>query len=168
MSAGTAPWTGVRRVRGTDVGEDPDRIDVRSPPEVSLDHVPGAENHPVLSNDERSRVGPLYANSPFEARKLGATIVARNIAAMIESAFMDRPREWRPLVYCWRGGQRSRALVQVLHEIGWRAAQLEGGYRAYRRHVAAELACVPQRVCFAGVFGPPRSGQSPAPSPLPP
>jgi len=133
---------------------------VRSPAEFALDHVPGAENHPVLSNDERSRVGALYANSPFEARKLGATIVARNIAAMIETAFIDRPREWRPLVYCWRGGQRSRALVQVLHEIGWRAAQLEGGYRAYRRHVAAELACVPQRFRYAVICGLTGSGKS--------
>ena len=160
MSTSASPWTGVRRVRVADLGEYPDRIDVRSPAEFALDHVPDAENHPVLSNDERSRVGMLYATSPFEARKLGAAIVARNIAASIESAFMDRPREWRPLVYCWRGGQRSRALVQVLHEIGWRAAQLEGGYRAYRRHVAAELAHVPQRFRYAVICGLTGSGKS--------
>ena len=160
MSAHAASWTGVRRVRVADLGQYPDRIDVRSPAEFALDHVPGAQNHPVLSNDERSRVGTLYASSPFEARKLGAAIVARNIASMIESAFMDRPREWRPLVYCWRGGQRSRALVQVLHEIGWRATQLEGGYRAYRRHVAAELAHVPRRFRYAVICGLTGSGKS--------
>jgi tRNA 2-selenouridine synthase len=160
MSGSASPWTGVRRVRVADLGQYPDRIDVRSPAEFALDHLPGAENHPVLSNDERSRVGTLYATSPFEARKLGAAIVARNIAAMIESAFMDRPREWRPLVYCWRGGQRSRALVQVLHEVGWRATQLEGGYRAYRRHVAGELARLPQRFRYAVICGLTGSGKS--------
>ena len=77
--------------------------------------------------------------SRLAARRRGAALVARNIAAMLETAFVDHAREWRPLVYCWRGGQRSRALTQVLNEIGWRAVQLEGGYRAYRRHVVAAL-----------------------------
>jgi tRNA 2-selenouridine synthase len=160
MSANATPWTGVRRVGVAQLDGYAVRIDVRSPAEFALDHVPAATNHPVLSDDERERVGTLYADSPFEARKLGAAIVARNIASMIESAFMDRPREWHPLVYCWRGGQRSRALVQVLHEIGWRAVQLEGGYRAYRRHVAAELARLPQRFRYAVICGLTGSGKS--------
>src|SRR5215472_1873107 len=160
MSADAMPWTGVRRVRVAALAEYAVRIDVRSPVEFALDHVPGAANHPVLSDAERERVGTLYADSPFEARKLGAAIVARNIATMIESAFMDEPREWRPLVYCWRGGQRSRALVQVLHEIGWRAVQLEGGYRAYRRHVAAELERLPLRFRYVVICGLTGSGKS--------
>ena len=155
-----APFPGVRRVSVTALGDHPDRIDVRSPAEFALDHVPSATNHPVLDDAERERVGTLYAASPFEARRLGAAIVARNIAAMLESAFADRPREWQPLVYCWRGGQRSRALVQVMHEIGWRAVQLEGGYRAYRRHVVAELARVPQRFRYVAICGLTGSGKS--------
>ena len=156
----SAPYPGVRRVPVTALGDYPDRIDVRSPAEFALDHVPSAVNHPVLDDTERARIGTLYAASPFEARKLGAAIVARNIAAMLESAFADRDCDWRPLVYCWRGGQRSRALVQVLHEVGWRAVQLEGGYRAYRRHVVAELTRVPQRFRFVAICGLTGSGKS--------
>jgi tRNA 2-selenouridine synthase len=156
----SAPYPGVRRVPVTALGEYPDRIDVRSPAEFVLDHVPSAANHPVLDDAERARIGTLYAASPFEARKSGAAIVARNIAAMLDSAFADRGREWRPLVYCWRGGQRSRALVHVLHEVGWRAVQLEGGYRAYRRHVVAELTRVPQRFRFVAICGLTGSGKS--------
>ncbi len=144
----------------TAIADHPDRIDVRSPAEFALDHLPSAVNHPVLDDAERARVGALYAASPFEARKLGAAIVARNIAAMLESAFVDRPREWQPLVYCWRGGQRSRALVQVLHEVGWRPVQLEGGYRAYRRHVVAELERMPRRFRYVAICGLTGSGKS--------
>jgi tRNA 2-selenouridine synthase len=160
MSSTGAPYPGVRRVAVTGLSEYADRIDVRSPAEFALDHVPGAANHPVLDDAERARIGTLHAASAFEARKLGAAVVARNIAAMIESAFLDRPREWRPLVYCWRGGQRSRALVQVLQEIGWRAAQLEGGYRAYRRHVVAEIGRMPLRFRYVVICGLTGSGKS--------
>src|SRR6185295_10246592 len=102
----------------------PDRIDVRSPAEFADDHIPGARNHPVLGDDERARIGIMHAVSPFEARRLGAALVARNIAKMLETAFAEQPREWKPLVYCWRGGQRSRAVAHVLNEVGWRAVQL--------------------------------------------
>ena len=138
----------------------PERIDVRSPAEFALDHIPGASNHPVLDNEERTRIGTLYASSPFAARRLGAALVARNIARALETAFADKPREWRPLVYCWRGGQRSRSLAHVLNEIGWHAKQLDGGYRAYRRHVVASLAQLPGRFDFVVVCGLTGSGKS--------
>ena len=160
MSAKSVPHPGVRRVAVTALAEYPDRIDVRSPTEFAEDHVPLASNHPVLDDAERARIGTLYASSPFAARKLGAAIVARNIASMLETAFAELPREWRPLVYCWRGGQRSRALTQVLHEVGWRAVQLEGGYRAYRRHVVAELTRVPQRFAYVVICGLTGTGKS--------
>jgi tRNA 2-selenouridine synthase len=160
MSAPGVLFSGVRRVGIEALAEYRERIDVRSPAEFAEDHVPSAANHPVLDDAERARVGTLYAASPFAARKLGAAIVARNIATMLESAFAGQPREWRPLVYCWRGGQRSRALVQVLHEVGWRPVQLEGGYRAYRRHVVAEIARAPQRLDFVVICGLTGSGKS--------
>ena len=155
-----APHPGVHRVGVDALAAYPDRIDVRSPAEFAADHVPAATNHPVLDDAERARIGTLYMASPFEARKRGAALVARNIAAMLETAFAERAREWRPLVYCWRGGQRSRALTQVLNEIGWRAVQLEGGYRTYRRHVVAELARLPLRLRFVVICGLTGSGKS--------
>jgi len=115
-------------------------IDVRSPAEFAEDHLPGAVNLPVLDDAERARVGTIYKQeSPFLARKLGAALVARNAAAHIEGPLRDRDGGWRPLVYCWRGGQRSGSFAAILREIGWRVETVEGGYRSWRRLVVAEL-----------------------------
>jgi tRNA 2-selenouridine synthase len=139
----------------------PDRIDVRSPSEFALDHVPGAVNMPVLRDDERKLVGTLHAqDSAFAARKLGAARVARNIADIIETHCISRPREWAPVIYCWRGGKRSASLTHILNEIGWRAVQLDGGYRTWRRHVIAELASAPARFRYIVVCGLTGSGKS--------
>ncbi len=111
-------------------------IDVRSPAEFAEDHLPGAINLPVLDNDERARVGTIYVQqSPFLARKLGAALVFRNAANHIENSLAHHEGAWRPLVYCWRGGQRSGSFVWMLQQIGWRAEVVEGGYRSYRRLV---------------------------------
>jgi len=115
-------------------------IDVRSPAEFAGDHIPGAINLPVLSNEERARVGTIYTqDSPFKARKIGAALVARNAAHHIETALAHHDGGWRPLVYCWRGGQRSGSFASILQQIGWRAETLEGGYQSYRRAVVAAL-----------------------------
>jgi tRNA 2-selenouridine synthase len=115
-------------------------IDVRSPAEFAIDHVPGAESMPVLSNEERAVVGTIYVQeSRFKARRLGAALVARNVARHLETVLTDRPGSFRPLVYCWRGGQRSNAMATILAQVGWRTAVLAGGYRTYRREVTARL-----------------------------
>jgi tRNA 2-selenouridine synthase len=138
-----------------------ERIDVRSPSEFAEDHIPGAVNWPVLDDAQRAQIGTMYVQvSAFDARKAGAAIVARNIASIVETHARDKPREWTPLVYCWRGGQRSRSLTHVLTEIGWRACQLDGGYRAYRRHVVATLATLPRRFSYRLVCGLTGSGKS--------
>ena len=115
-------------------------IDARSEGEYALDHLPGALNWPSLNDEERVLVGTEYKQiSPFVARKRGAALVARNVASHIERHVLDKPRDWQPLVYCWRGGQRSRSFALVLREIGWKATVLEGGWRAYRRQVSIDL-----------------------------
>ena len=117
-----------------------DVIDVRSPAEFAEDHVPGAISLPVLDNEERARVGTIYVQeSRFLARRIGAALVARNIARHLETALADRPGGWAPLVYCWRGGQRSNAMATVLEQVGWRVSLLDGGYKTYRRRVNAAL-----------------------------
>lgn len=136
-------------------------VDVRSPAEFALDHVPGAINCPVLDNEERARVGTMYVQeSPFRAKKLGAVLVARNIARHIEERFVDKPKGWRPLVYCWRGGQRSAAMTIVLRQVGWDARRLAGGYKAYRRHVVAEIDRMAPVFTFRVVCGLTGSGKS--------
>ena len=136
-------------------------IDVRSPAEFALDHVPNAVNCPVLDDAERAHVGTLYKQvSPFDAKKIGAALVSKNIARHIDEQFRGRDRGWRPLVYCWRGGQRSAAMAHVLRQVGWDAATLEGGYRAYRREVMAQLEETPQLFRFKVVCGATGSGKS--------
>ena len=124
-------------------------IDVRSPAEYAEDHIPGAINLPVLDNEERAEVGTMYVQqSPFRARKIGAAKVFRNAADHIAGPLADKPGSWKPLVYCWRGGQRSGAFGWMLREIGWRAETLAGGYQSYRRliHEALYEGVVPHRL----------------------
>lgn len=129
-------------------------IDVRSPAEFAEDHIPGAINCPVLDDAERCRVGTMYKQvSPFEAKKVGAALVSRNIARHLEAQFLDRPRHWKPLIYCWRGGDRSGAMTTIFRAIGWPAGQLEGGYKAWRRHVIEQLDALPGRFRFHVVCG---------------
>jgi tRNA 2-selenouridine synthase len=139
----------------------PDRIDVRSPSEFAEDHIPGAINLPVLDDAQRAEVGTLHAQtSAFIAKQRGAALVARNIARIVEDHCQGKPREWAPLIYCWRGGKRSGALAHVLKEIGWRAVQLEGGYQTYRRHVVATLATLPADFRYVVICGLTGSGKS--------
>lgn len=136
-------------------------IDVRSPSEFAEDHIPGAINCPVLTDEERSEVGTLDKQvDPFEARKLGAAYASRNIAAHIEQRFRDQPRNWKPLIYCWRGGNRSGSMALVFARIGWPATQLEGGYKNYRRTVIDSLETLPAQFSFRVVCGPTGSGKS--------
>lgn len=115
-------------------------IDVRSPSEFAADHIPGAINLPVLSDVERAEVGTIYVqDSRFKARRIGAAYVSKNIATHLTGALADRPRDFRPLIYCWRGGMRSNSMATILAAIGWRGSVMSGGYQAWRRLVVAEL-----------------------------
>ncbi len=116
---------------------------------------------PVLNDEQRARVGTLYKQvSAFEAKKLGAALVSRNVADHIERHLMDKPKSWRPLVYCWRGGQRSGAFSHILREIGWDAHRLQGGYKAWRHHVIEQLLRLPRLLDFRVVSGATGSGKS--------
>lgn len=136
-------------------------IDVRSPAEYEEDHVPGAISCPVLNNEQRAEVGTIYKQvSPFEAKKIGAAMVSENIGRHIREYFLDRPKNWRPLVYCWRGGMRSGAMVTVLRSVGWHAHQLEGGYKAYRQKVVAQLETLPRQFGYRVLCGPTGSAKT--------
>jgi tRNA 2-selenouridine synthase len=136
-------------------------IDARSPSEFAEDRLPGAVNWPSLDDGERALVGTEYKQvSPFAARKRGAALVARNLAAHVERHVLDKPHGWTPLVYCWRGGKRSGALATVLDQIGFRVHVLEGGYRAFRRALVTALDELPARFEWRVACGPTGSGKS--------
>jgi tRNA 2-selenouridine synthase len=136
-------------------------LDARSPSEYAEDHLPRADSTPVLDDEERARVGTLYKQKgSFEAKRIGAALVSRNIARLLDGPLSDRDRNWKPLVYCGRGGNRSGSLATVLARIGWRTCVLEGGYREFRRRVVSDLSAWPARFRFAVLAGRTGSGKS--------
>ncbi|ATE59849.1 tRNA 2-selenouridine(34) synthase MnmH [Thauera sinica] len=136
-------------------------IDARTPLEFAEDRIPHAINLPVLENEQRVVVGTIYKQrSAFEARRLGGAMVAENIARHLHGPLSDKPRNWRPLIYCWRGGQRSGSFATWLRMVGWDACQLEGGYKAFRHHVIAEFERLAPVLPFRVVCGPTGSGKT--------
>ncbi|AIY42193.1 Selenophosphate-dependent tRNA 2-selenouridine synthase [Collimonas arenae] len=136
-------------------------IDARTPAEFAEDRIPGAINCPVLDDAQRVQVGTLYKQvSAFEAKKLGAVLVARNVAQHIETLFIGKPREWTPLIYCWRGGNRSGAMAHIMAKIGWPVVQLDGGYKEFRRYVISSLEQLPLQFTYKVICGPTGSGKS--------
>lgn len=136
-------------------------IDARSEDEFAHDHLPGAVNWPTLDNAERIQIGTLYKQvNAFEARKRGAAIAARNIASHIEREVIDKPKDWRPLAYCWRGGQRSGSLSLILSQIGFRVTLIEGGYKAFRASMLQDVDRIVPTLLFTVVCGPTGSGKT--------
>lgn len=136
-------------------------IDARTESEFALDHLPGAVNWPTLNNEERITIGTMYVQvSQFEAKKRGAAMAARNIAAHIDREVIDKPREWKPLAYCWRGGKRSGSLSLVLGQIGFRVTMVEGGYKAFRAAIVADLQRLMSRLQLKVVCGTTGSGKT--------
>ena len=155
----------LRPIRAEDYLADPTAwdavIDARSPSEFAEDRLPGARNWPVLDDDERRIVGTMFKqDSALAARKIGAAMVGRRIAAHLDAFIADKPRDWRPLVYCWRGGQRSGALALVLAQVGFEVSVLEGGYRAFRRLVIAQLETLPPPLQLRVLCGQTGTGKS--------
>ena len=136
-------------------------IDARSEGEYAEDHLPGAVNWPSLHDDERKIVGTQYKQiSQFEAKKLGAALVAKNIAEHIQREVLDKPREWQPLVYCWRGGKRSGSLALILDQIGFKVTLVDGGYKAFRAALVADLPQLAAQHHYRVVCGPTGSGKT--------
>ena len=136
-------------------------IDARSPAEFAEDHLPGAVNWPVLDDDERRVVGTEYVQvSAFDARKIGAAMVATRIGELLQTHVQDKPHGWQPLVYCWRGGKRSGTLAWFLDQIGFRTTLLQGGYKAFRAAVREQLGTLPLRFDYVVIAGRTGSGKT--------
>jgi tRNA 2-selenouridine synthase len=136
-------------------------IDARSESEYALDRLPGAVNWPTLDDDERRIVGTEYKQvSAFDARKRGAVMAARNIATHIEAHTADKPKNWKPLTYCWRGGQRSGSLSLVLSQIGFDVHIIDGGYKAFRAEMLLDTARLASTFTYRVICGPTGSGKT--------
>ncbi len=112
-------------------------VDVRTPLEYVEDHIPGAINVPLLTNEERVEIGILHKEyGPHAARRRGLELTAHRFPAMVQEiadAAAGRPI----LVYCWRGGLRSKTVTVILDLAGFKATQLIGGYKSFRHVVGA-------------------------------
>lgn len=135
-------------------------IDVRSQSEFAEDHVPKAINLPVLDDAERAEVGTIYKQCPFTARKTGAALVAKNISQHLNAHFASKNKDYRPLIYCWRGGQRSNSMALVLAQIGWQVTVLQGGYKTYRAYVREQLQQLPEKFTYQLLCGLTGSGKT--------
>ncbi len=166
-------------------------IDLRSPSEFAVDHVPGAYSVPLFDDDERALVGTLYARSSPDVAFVAARERARaRITELVERianladwrvesgdhgarlermtedgiAMLDQSLEAteaavpaRPVVlYCWRGGLRSRSVLAFVRQLGLdRAVGIAGGYKSYRKSVLARLASweAPPVIVLRGLTG---------------
>jgi tRNA 2-selenouridine synthase len=132
-------------------------IDVRSPSEFREDHMPNAINLPVLDDMQRELIGTIYnQTNPFEAKRAGAALVAQTISLYLQTKLAEKDRNWRPLIYCWRGGHRSDAMAKIFSDIGWHTKVIEGGYKAYRKTVLDGLDHLPlkfQLIVLSGATG---------------
>jgi tRNA 2-selenouridine synthase len=110
-------------------------VDVRTPLEYAEDHIPGAINVPLLSNEERVVIGTLYKQQgPHAARERGLELTARRFPEIVRT--IAQSADGRPiLVYCWRGGLRSKTVTSILDLAGYQAEQLIGGYKSFRNQV---------------------------------
>ena len=136
-------------------------IDARSEGEFAEDHLPGAINWPSLNNAERQLVGTEYKQiSAFDAKKRGAALVAKNIASHLERDVINKPRDWQPLVYCWRGGKRSGSLALILDQIGFNVTLVDGGYKAFRAALVADLPQLAGQFDYRVICGTTGSGKT--------
>ncbi|MFT6180671.1 MAG: tRNA 2-selenouridine synthase [Akkermansiaceae bacterium] len=136
----------------------PDIIDVRSPAEFEEDHIPGAYNLPVLTDEERHEVGALNAENPYQARRLGATLITKNIHHHLATTLADHPTTFAPLIYCWRGNLRSNSMAVIFRAIGWRSRVIQGGYKAWRKYLMADMEATisppkPELIVLGGLTG---------------
>ena len=113
-------------------------IDVRSPCEFVLDHIPGAINLPILDNKERHEVGTIYRHDPEKAISLGMGYYEKKVPELTE--FLKKiDKNKTIIVYCWRGGLRSQTIANLIESLGHQTKLLNGGYKGYRAFIRESL-----------------------------
>jgi tRNA 2-selenouridine synthase len=135
-------------------------IDARSEMEYQEDHIPGAINLPVVKNDQYAEVGIKHKDDSHQAYLIGVAYSHRNIADAIDQVIANYPRKAKMLVYCFRGGKRSRLWFDTLDTIGYQVERLQGGWKAYRRWVNDQLQALPNQFQFNVLSGPTGCGKT--------
>ncbi|WP_248924804.1 tRNA 2-selenouridine(34) synthase MnmH [Paenibacillus hamazuiensis] len=112
-------------------------IDVRSPGEYEEFTIPGSDNIPFFTNEERAEIGTMYKQVSIQAAKdRGLEIISAKLPSFVKQF---EAIDGRKAVYCWRGGMRSKTTATVLSLMNIRVYRLLGGIRAYRKWVVETL-----------------------------
>lgn len=135
-------------------------IDARSPHEYAEDHIPGAVNLPVVDDSEYAEVGTAHRSDKHAAYLIGVEYSLRNIAAQIKPLISKYTPQDRFLVYCFRGGKRSRLWADNLRTIGFRVDVLAGGWKRYRHWVLTGLESLPRSFSYRVLCGPTGCGKT--------
>ena len=135
-------------------------IDARSPHEYAEDHIPGAVNLPVVGDAEYAEVGTRHKTDKHAAYLIGVEYSLRNIASHIKPLISQYTPRDRFLVYCFRGGKRSRLWADNLRTIGFEVDVLSGGWKNYRRWVRAGLESLPRALSYRVLCGPTGCGKT--------
>ncbi|MFI8685084.1 tRNA 2-selenouridine(34) synthase MnmH [Rossellomorea sp. NPDC077527] len=112
-------------------------VDVRSPSEYREITIPGSVNIPVFDDGERAEVGTLYKKVSKEvATERGLEIFSAKLPRFIKEC---KKLDGQIVVFCWRGGMRSKAAATFLDLMGMKTLRVQGGVRAYRHWVLKGL-----------------------------
>lgn len=135
-------------------------VDARSRREYAEDHLPGAVNLPVVDDTEYAEVGTLHRTDTHRAYLIGVSYALKNISRAIDGLVSKYPKDARMLVYCFRGGKRSKLWFDALSTIGYRVDRLPGGWKAYRSWVRGELDRLPAILSYRVLGGPTGCGKT--------
>lgn len=128
-------------------------LDVRSPAEFEKGHIPGAHLFPLFTDDERARVGTLYAKSGRDVAFLaGLDIIGPKMSIFVKQALKLAPHK-RLLIHCWRGGMRSASMAWLLQTAGFDVMLLEGGYKSYRSYIREAFNISVKLLVLSGMTG---------------
>lgn len=135
-------------------------IDARSQREYAEDHLPCAVNLPVVDNDEYAEVGTTHKSDKHRAYLIGVSYAMKNMSRAIDELVATQPKDARMLVYCFRGGKRSKLWFDALSTIGFKVDRLPGGWKAYRAWVRDQLDTLPAKFRYHVLCGPTGCGKT--------
>ena len=135
-------------------------IDARSQREYTEDHIPCALSLPVVDDEEYAEVGTTHRTDKHRAYTIGVSYALKNISHSIDELVARYPKDARMLVYCFRGGKRSKLWFDALSTIGFRVDRLPGGWKAYRAWVRDQLDDLPGKFRYHVLCGPTGCGKT--------
>ena len=131
-------------------------IDVRTPDEFAIGHIPGAVNVPLFSNEERAEIGTAYKQKGrSSAVSIGLRCVGPRLEELAHTLLdLTDPVAPRLHIHCWRGGMRSASVAWLMEStFGCHTATLKGGYKAFRHWVLESFAIPRELRVIAGFTG---------------